>query len=129
MYGIADAGDGGGYQAHSAYWLFENIGNLMNLFYQGTCDVVRHRWDVFDKGLLRRQSAIEQWAIEIYQSRPRAAAEFLTDYSYSQGLKALETGQEMLAELWTRLALMNNPQTSRVYEPIQSWKDRTETVY
>jgi len=129
MFGIADAGDGGGYQTDSAYWLFENIGNLMNLFYQGTVDVVREGWEAFDDDLFRRQAQVERWAAEIYESRPRAAADYLTDYSFSQGLKALEVGQNMLADLWTRLALMNNPQTSRVYEPIQNWKDRKETVY
>jgi dipeptidase len=126
---IGDAGGGAHYQADSAYWLFENIGNLMNLFYQATKDIVRDEWDLFDNALFCQQDEVERSAAAIYAQRPRDAIEYLTDYSCHQAVKAIELGQNMMSSLWTRLALMNNPQTSRVYEPIESWRDQSQTVY
>ncbi len=129
MYGIGEAGDAGRYQPDSAYWLFENIGNLMNLFYQGTVELVRPPWEAFEETLYRRQADLERWASELYKRRPDEAIQYLTDYSFGQACRAVEMARDMLGALWTRIALLNNPQTSRVYEPIQAWKDNAGAVY
>jgi len=128
-YGIADAGDGARYQADSAYWLYENVGNLMNLFYQGTVDLVRPRWEAFDDDLFARQAEVERTALALYADDPDAAIDYLTDYSCGVALRGIEVGQAMLEDLWTRIALLNNPQTSRVYEPVESWRDHAGAVY
>lgn len=129
MFGVGDAGDEAHCHADSAYWLFENIGNLMNLFYQGTVDLVRPRWEAFEDDLFRRQPDVERWASELFRRLPEDAVDYLTDYSFNQALKAVEVGQSMLEDLWTRIALMNNPQTSRVYEEIQCWANGAGSVY
>jgi len=129
VFGVGDAGDDARYQPDSAYWLFENIGNLMNLFYQGTVDLVRPRWELFEDELFRCQARVERRASELFRSRPEDAVDYLTDYSFNQALKAIEVGQGILEDLWTRIALMNNPQTSRAYEEIETWKDSAGSVY
>jgi len=121
-YQIGDAGDHSVYLPDSAYWLFENIGNVMNLFYQGTVDLVKPIWAAFDNRQYANQAAVETLALELFHKNPAEAAEFLTTYSNATAQEALTLGQKMLAELFTRLALVNNPQTSRGYEDPKTWK-------
>jgi dipeptidase len=128
-YGIGEAGDSAKFQEGSAYWLFENIGNLMNLFYQGTVDLVRPVWTSFEEELFRRQSDLERWACDLHERSPEEAIEMLTKHSFGLALRALELGKKMMESLWTRIALMNNPQTSRVYESIEAWKEEGGIVY
>jgi dipeptidase len=121
-YQKGDAGDASVYRSDSAYWLFENISNISNLFYQGTLDLVRPVWKDFDDRLFTMQPCVEETAVNLYRHDPAQAVEYLTTYSNGVALQALETGQTMLGQLFTRLALVNNPQTSRGYEDPKSWK-------
>ncbi len=116
------AGDTGVYMKNSAYWLFENIGNLMNLFYQGTEDLVKPVWCEFDQRLYANQAAVEEAALKLYQEDPARAVEFLTTYSNGVAHEGLEVGEKMLGRIFTRIALVNNPQTSRGYEDPKEWK-------
>ena len=59
-YQIGDAGEKSGYEEDSAYWLFENIGNLHNLFYQGTYDLVRPVWEAFEERVCTSQKRVEE---------------------------------------------------------------------
>jgi dipeptidase len=127
-YQIGDAGDNSAYLPGSAYWLFENIGNLMNLFYQGTADLVKPVWQAFDERSFQRQAAIEDAALRLYDDSPAQAAEFLTVYSNALAIEALEVGRDMLGDLFTRIALVNNPQTARGYEDPKLWKG-SGTIY
>ena len=122
-YQIGDAGFRSHYEEGSAYWLFENIGNIMNLFYQGTIDLVLPVWDSFEKRCYERQSFVESIALELYKENKNKVVEYLTDYSYGLALQALEDGRDMLSKIYTRLALLNNPQTKRGYEDPKFWKD------
>jgi len=128
-YAIGDSGDDARYRSDSAYWLFENIGNLINLFHQGTVDLVRPRWDTFDRESFVRQATVERAALEIHREDPARAVRFLTDYSCGLASDAWTLGHEMLGELFTRIALLNNPQTSRAYEDPALWSDRPGAVY
>lgn len=121
-YQIGDAGDQSVYLPDSAYWLYENIGNLMNLFYQGTVDLVKPVWTAFDRRSFDMQPLVEEAAQKKYKEDPQAAVEFLTAYSNGVALDALETGRDMLSKLFTRIALVNNPQTSRAYEDPKDWQ-------
>ncbi|HHY88934.1 MAG TPA: C69 family dipeptidase [Chloroflexi bacterium] len=116
------AGNKGAYTKNSAYWLFENIGNLMNLFYQGTVDLVKPVWCEFDRRLYDLQPVVEETALKLYKEDPARAVKFLTTYSNGVAHEALEVGEDMLAKMFTRIALVNNPQTSRGYEDPKTWK-------
>jgi dipeptidase len=122
-YLIGDAGDKSVYLLDSAYWLFENIGNLMNLFYDGTVELVKPVWTSFDQHSFNLQPSVEKTALSLYEDNPEKAAEYLTTYSNGVALEALEIGKDMLAKIFTRFALVNNPQTSRGYEDPKSWKE------
>ena len=127
---IADAGDDGRYQAGSAYWLFENIGNLMNLMYQATVDLVRPRWEAFEDELFARQADLERHAAGLSSSgKADEAIAFLTEYACGAAQHGLEVGEEMLGDLFTRIALLNNPQTSRGYDDPKTWEDQAASVY
>jgi dipeptidase len=121
-YQIGDAGDNSVYKPDSAYWMYETIGNLMNLFYQASVDLVKPVWSAFDERLFKMQNCVEDAAARLYQQDPALAVEYLTAYSNGAALEALEVGQKMLHQLYTRMALVNNPQTSRAYEDPKSWK-------
>ena len=123
-YQIGTAGEQSGYEEDSAYWLFENIGNLHNLFYQGTYDLVRPVWEAFEEKLYASQEGVEDGAMRLYElDKDDEVAEFLTAYSNGVALQALEEGRKMLGKLFTRLALVNNPMTTRGYEDPRDWKD------
>jgi dipeptidase len=122
VYQIGDAGDNSVYLPDSAYWLFENIGNLMNLFYQATVGLVKPAWKEFDQRQFANQAPVEQSALRLYQQDPAAAVEFLTSYSNGIAAEAFARGQEILGQIYTRMALLNNPQTSRAYEDPKNWK-------
>jgi dipeptidase len=121
-YKIGIAGDNSVYLPDSAYWLFENIGNIMNLFYDGTVDLVKPVWEDFDHRRYEFQNSIEQIALNLYKEDKQKMIDFLTSYSNGVALEALEVGQDMLAKLFTRLAMVNNPQTTRGYENPAEWK-------
>lgn len=121
-YQLGDCGANSHYIKDSAYWIFETIGNLMNLFYQVSVDVVRPEWDAFEENLFALQPSIEKTALELHKNNPSLAAAFLTTYSNGVALQALEKADEMIGNLYTRFALVNNPQTSRAYEDPKQWK-------
>ena len=127
-YQRGDAGDNSVYQPDSAYWLFENIGNIMGLFYQGLVDLVRPVWQAFDQRSFANQPAVEAAALKLYADAPNQAADYLTTYSNGLALEALSVGQNMLGQIFTRIALVNNPQTGRGYEDPKTWK-LSGTIY
>ncbi len=108
--------------------MFENIGNLMNLFYQGTVDLVKPVWAEFDRRLFEMQPLIEETALKLHETNPAQACEYLTTYSNSVATESLSVAQDMLGKLFTYIALLNNPQTSRGYEDPKSWK-ASGTIY
>jgi len=123
-YQTGKAGVESHYEEGSAYWLFENIGNLHNLFYQGSYDLVRPVWEAFEADLYAQQTAVEAGALHIYQQdKDEEVMDFLTDYSNGAALRALEAGKRMLGNLFTRLALVNNPMTTRGYQDPRDWQD------
>ena len=123
MYRTGWSGDNSYYMPDSAYWLYENIGNLMNLFYQATVDLVKPVWTQFDKRSFYQQQFVEDAAMKMHAQDPKKAVEFLTTYSNGIAQEGIEVGTDMLRNLNTRIALTNNPQTSRAYEDPKNWKN------
>lgn len=125
---IGQCGTNSMYMPESAYWMFENTGNIMNLFYQGTVDLVKPVWESFDQHSFAMQPVIEAAALSLLPHNPAGAVEYLTTYSNSVAQEALAVAQDMLVKLCTRIALTNNPQTGRGYEDPSIWKP-AGTVY
>jgi dipeptidase len=127
-YQLGESGPGSRYMKESAYWKYETISNLMNLFYQVAADVVRPEWEAMETLFFALQPQIEQTALSLLKQDPKLSAEFLTGYSNGLALQALEKADEIIETLYTRYALVNNPQTSRAYEDPKTWR-KDATVY
>lgn len=117
------------YMDNSAYWQFETIGNIMNLFYYGTRDLVIPVWEEFDRKNINNQETIEARALELFQQSREKSAEYLTIYSNQIAIKSLEMAHVMLRKLFTRIALLNNPQTNRVYQLPVEWDQSSLNGY
>ncbi len=94
----------------------------MNLFFDGTVDLVKPVWSDFDRLRFDVQDEIEKTAVKYFDQDKSKAIKFLTSYSNGIALEALEVGKDMIGKIFTRIALVNNPQTSRGYEKPTDWK-------
>jgi dipeptidase len=97
-------GEGGEYEEGSAYWTFETVTNLVNLFYRGTIDMVLPVWLEWEDDLFKMQSHIEKTANSLYEVDEELAKKYLTGYSNSKGLEALDMAKDMIPKLITRIA-------------------------
>jgi dipeptidase len=110
------------YEVDSAYWLFENIGNLTNLFYQGLHEIVEQTWEDFEARAQTKQQVIEQAVLGMLETDPEQVKSLLSDFSYQHALEAYDAGLQLLTEIYTRLALLNTPQTALQFQDPQDWK-------
>jgi dipeptidase len=127
-YRTANAGTGSEYMEDSAYWLYENITNLVNLFFQANSSLVLPVWEAFDHARFERQAEIEKLAMALYKNDAQKAVEFLTDYSNGIAMDAYSIGKEMMVKLFTRIAQLNNPQTVIGYISVDEL-DKNKGVY
>jgi dipeptidase len=98
----------GRYDPDSAYWVFETLTNLVNLFYTNTIDDVHSVWEQWEDKCLEMQPTIEQVASELYSKDPKLAVEFLTCYSNSKGIEAIEIARNLTSKLLTKIARHNS---------------------
>ena len=110
------------FESDSAYWLFENIGNLTNLFYQALHVLVEKTWMDYEQSTQSRKEIMEQAVLSLLPSYPEEAAKLLSDFSYQHALEAYERGNDLLGEIFTRLALLNTPQTALQFQNPADWK-------
>ncbi len=127
-YQTANAGTTSEYMENSAYWLYENITNMVNLFFQANSPLVLPVWAAFDNRNFERQTEIEKIALAYAKQEPAKAIAFLTDYSNGIATDAYSLGKEMLVKLYTRIAQLNNPQTLIGYIPVADW-EKNKGVY
>jgi dipeptidase len=97
------------YDEGSAFWIFRIVSNLVNLFYTATKDEVIPVWEKWEDKLYLLQPIVERAASDLYDENPELAIEFLTSYSYSKALEALEMAKEMTMRLHTIIAHYNAP--------------------
>ena len=97
------------YDEHSAYWVFRVVSNLVNLFYTATKSEVIPVWRKWEDKLYELQPVVEKAALALYEEDPKLAVEFLTSYSNSKALEALEMAKEMTVRLHTIIAHYNAP--------------------
>jgi dipeptidase len=105
--GINDNRGQGAYDGGSAFWAFETVTNLVNLFYTSTIDLVKPVWMEWEEKLYRLQPTIEKTALELYRKDQDLAVEFLTNYSNLKGTEAFEIARKMIVKLLTVIARKN----------------------
>lgn len=93
----------------SAYWVFRVVSSLVNLFYIATKDQVIPVWRAWEEKLYRMQPIVEKAALELYAEDPGLACEYLTGYTNSRALEALDMAREMTRKLHTIIAHYNAP--------------------
>ena len=97
------------YNEKSAYWTFKVISNLVNLFYTATKDEVIPIWREWEEKLYELQPAIEKVALELYETDPDLAKEFLTTYSCAKANEALDMAKKITTRLHTIMAHYGSP--------------------
>jgi dipeptidase len=97
------------YNEESAFWVFRVVTNLVNLFYTATKGEVIPVWRKWEDKLYELQPVVEKAALALYKEDPKLAVEFLTSYSNSKALEALEMAREMTVRLHTIIAHYNAP--------------------
>jgi dipeptidase len=105
--GTNDSKGKGKYNEESAYWAFETVTNLVNLFYRNNIDLVLPKWEEWEGILFEMQPSVEQAALELYEKDPKLAMDYLTSYSNAKGSEALQIAQDMIPKLLTRIASKN----------------------
>ena len=73
--------DPNGYDEKSARWAIDFVDNLANLSFQKIAEDVRAVRAPFEDRIFKDQKAIEDEAMKRYKKNPKAAQEYLTDYS------------------------------------------------
>jgi dipeptidase len=95
------------YDGNSAYWIYETVTSLVNLFWRNTIDEVLPVWRTWEDQLFAAQPTVEKTALELYRENPALATEFLTSYSNAKGIEALEMAKGMIPKLLTIIARRN----------------------
>ena len=112
------------YEKDSAFWLYTNIGNLKNLYYQALSDMVRETWDDFESRARLHHGIFEKSMAEQLRSgmKEEEMRDLLSDFSCQHSLEAYRMGEELLGDIFTRLALLNNPHTVLNFQDPKDWK-------
>lgn len=84
-----------------AFDIFNELENLVDLNYKKAIKIVRRVWDPFEKTEFALQPSIEEAALRLFKKDKDLAKQFLTDYSNSRALLALEKAKELNKKLKT----------------------------
>jgi dipeptidase len=91
-----------GYTLTSAWWIFNRLGTLTAQRWGDMHIDVDAVWGPWQTGLFTNQPIVEAEALQLYESSPKKAIEFLTKYSNVEGTKAMEEGIRLGDFLWTK---------------------------
>ena len=69
------------YDENSARWAIDFVDNLANLKFQKIAEDVRVVRTPFEDEMFNHQAALEDEALKLYKNDPKAAQQFLTNYS------------------------------------------------
>jgi len=86
-------GEAGKYNDGSAWWNFQEVGNLcFRRYHDAALKDVIPAWKTFEDREFEEIGSIDKKALQLYREKGRAAArEFLNEYSNLQGIRAMET--------------------------------------
>ena len=89
------------YDPEFAFDVFNTLENLVDLNYRKAIKVVRSVWEPFEKTQFDLQSAVEETALNLLKKDKALARQFLTDYTSSRALLALNKAKELNKKLRT----------------------------
>ncbi len=97
------------YDENSAYWIFRIVTSIVNLFYTATKDEIIPVWRGWEDTLHELQPVIEKVALELYETNPQLAVKFITTYSCSKGIEAVDMAKKMTKKLFSLISHYNAP--------------------
>ncbi len=84
-----------------AFDIFNELENQTDINYKRAIKIVRSVWAPFEKTQFESQQNIEKIALEIFKENKSLANSFLTEYTHSRALLALEKAKELNRKLKT----------------------------
>ncbi len=91
------------YNPEKAYWVFNILENLVDLNYKKNIGKVREVWNEFEAREYAMQAVIDETALKLFKEDKNLCREFLTAYSSTQAIEAMEMAKKMNKKLRTRL--------------------------
>ena len=89
------------YDPEKAFWIFNSLENLVDLDYEKNINKVRKVWKDYEAEEFALQSAVERTALELLKKENALGRRFLTLYSGSLALEAVEIAEKMINDLRT----------------------------
>ena len=89
------------YDADFAFDVFNSLENLVDQNYAKAIKIVKEVWDPVEKNQFELQSYMEKVALNLYEKDEKLAKQFLTDYTFSRALLALEKTKALNKKLKT----------------------------
>ena len=86
-----------------AFWIFNSVENLVDQNYGKYIGKVRKIYDEFEQDEIAKQAEIDKTASSLYIKDKTSARIFLTDYSKTQAMKALEKAKKLEKEFKTEI--------------------------
>ncbi|MFH1943320.1 MAG: C69 family dipeptidase, partial [bacterium] len=90
------------FDENSARWNIDFVDNLLYLNWQEGIKDVHAVRDPFESNLFEEQAEIDQKALDLYKKNPRKANEFLTQYTQSKMIEAVNMYKELRKTLITK---------------------------
>jgi dipeptidase len=87
------------YDPKKAFWVFNALENLVDLDYKKNIEKVRAIWKDYEAKEYAMQAAVEETALKLLKKDKDLGRKFLTLYSSSLALKAIERAEKLVKEL------------------------------
>lgn len=87
----------------SAWWITQILETMTEIRYDDICKDIRKAFDELENEQMEKQSEVEQKALQIYKEESREAMiNFLTAFTNGRCELALETGKELIFQLFAK---------------------------
>ena len=87
------------YQPDKAYWIFNDLENIMGLDYYKTIGEIQAAWNAQQKEAFDLQPSIEKTAATLLKTDKKLAQDFLKNYSFGRAHKALQTAKKLTVHI------------------------------
>jgi len=107
----------------AAFWVFNQVSNLAYTRYSDMIPEIQKVQSALENKFVAYTNVVDQAALNLYKNDPKAAIEFLTDYSVNQGNSTVARWKELYAHLFTKFLDGNikvkdgNNQNPKVVQP------------
>jgi len=111
----------------SARWAFDYVDYHTQVVYSYAIEDVKKEQKIWEEGAIKRASAVEKTALELYKEDPSLAKNFLTDYSTSHALRVIKAwwdlGDKLLVKYNHLRIYDSEKRRSRRLSYTEEWKE------